>query len=59
MIRVKLPNIEITGRSESCGKLNCQVFDFICDADTFSTKARGKTFKTQSGILNCNSQKVV
>ena len=31
---------------------------FICDTDTFSTKASGKTFKIQSGILNCKSQKV-
>ena len=37
----------------------CQVYDFICDTDTFSTKACGETFKIQSGILNCNSQKVV
>ena len=59
MVRAKLPNVEITGRSESCGKRNCQVCDFICDTDTFSTKACGETFKIQSGILNCNSQKVV
>ena len=36
-----------------------QFSDFICDKDTFSTKACGETFKIQSGILNCNSQKVV
>ena len=59
MVRAKLSNVEITGRSESCGKGNCQVCDFICDTDTFSTKACGETFKIQSGILNCNSQKVV
>ena len=35
------------------------VYDFICDTDTFTTKACGETFKIQSGILNCNSQKVV
>ena len=57
---MKLPNVEITGRSESCGKGNCQVSDFICDTDTFTTKACGESFKIQSGILiNCNSQKVV
>ena len=55
----KLPNVEIAGRSESCGKGNCQVCDYICDTDTFTTKACGETFKIQSGILNCNSQKVV
>ena len=32
---------------------------FQCDTDTFSTKACGETFKIQSGLLNCNSQKVV
>ena len=59
LARAKLPNVEITGRSESCGKENCQVCDFICDADTFSAKACDETFKIQSGVLNFNSQKVV
>ena len=59
LVRAKLPNVEITGRSKSCGKGNCQVCDFICDTDTFSTKTCGETFKIQSGVLNCNSQKVV
>ena len=35
------------------------ISDYICDTDTFTTKACRKTFKIQSGILNCNSQKVV
>ena len=56
--RAESPNVEIAGRSESCGKGNCQVCDSICDTDTFTTKACGETFKIQSGILNCNSQKV-
>ena len=59
LVRVKLLNIEITGRSDSFGRGNCQVCEFICDTDTFSTKACGETFKIKSGILNCNSQKVV
>ena len=59
LVRAKLPNVEITERSESCGKGNCQVCDFISDTDTFSAKACNETFKTQSGVLNCNSQKVV
>ena len=59
MLRSKLPNVELTGRSESCGKENCQVCDFICDADTFSAKACDETFEIQSGVLNCTSQKVV
>ena len=45
LVRVKLPNAEITRRSESCQKGNCHVYDFICDTDTFTTKACGKTFK--------------
>ena len=59
LVRAKLPNVEITGRSESSGKGNCQVCYFICDTDTFITKACGETFKIQSGILSCNSQKVI
>ena len=59
LVRAKLPNVDITGRSESCGKGNCQVCDFTCDTDTFSTKTCGETFKIQSGVLNCYSQKVV
>ena len=51
LARAKLPNVEITGRRESCGKGNCQVCDFICDTDTFSTKACNETFKIQSGVL--------
>ena len=51
LARAKLPNVEITGRPESCGKGNCQVCDFICDTDTFSTKACNETFKIQSGVL--------
>ena len=59
LVRAKLPNVKIAGRSESCGKGNCQVSDYICDTDTFTTKACGEIFKIQSGILNCNCQKVV
>ena len=44
----KLLNVEITARSESYGKGNCQVCDFICNTDTFSTKACSGTFKVQS-----------
>ena len=58
-VGAKLPNIAITGRFELCGKGNPLVCDFVCDADTFSTKTCSETFKIQSGIFNCNSQKVV
>ena len=54
-----MPNVEITRRSESCGKGNCHVCDFICDGDTFTSKSCGETFKIQRGILNCNFQMVV
>ena len=29
LLRAKLPNVETTGWSESCGKGNCQVCDFM------------------------------
>ena len=59
MIRAKLRNVEVRGRSESCKKRNCQVCDFICNTDTFVIKTIGETFKIQSGIRNCNFRKVV
>ena len=52
LVRVKLPNAEITGRSESCGKGNYQVYDFTCKTDTFNTKACGETSNIKKGILN-------
>ena len=58
-VRAKSPNVEITGRSEPCGKGNCRVCDFICNTDTFTTKVCGETFKIPEWILNCNSQKLV
>ena len=59
LVRAKLPNVEIIGKSEWCGNWNSHVCDFICDTDTFTTKACGETFNIQSGMLNCNCQKVV
>ena len=59
LVRAKLPNVEKIGRSESCGTGNCQVCYFICDTNTFTSKACGETVKIQIGILKCNSQKVV
>ena len=55
LVRAKLPNVEIAGRSESCGKGNCQVCDYICDTDAFTTKACGETFAIQSEILDYKS----
>ena len=52
LVKVKLPNVEITGRSErELWEGNCQVCGFICDTDTFSSKACGEAFKIQIGIL--------
>ena len=59
LVRAKLQNAEETGRSEPCGKRNFQVYIFIWDRDTFSTKACDETFKILSGPVNCSSQKVV
>ena len=50
----KLRNVQMTRRSESCRKGNCQVCDFICDKDTFTTKAYGpmeKHLKFKVGYL--------
>ena len=59
LIRAKLPSIEETGRSESCWKRKRQVCDFICDTNSFLTKACNKIFKIHCKSLNCTSQKVV
>ena len=56
LVRAKLQNVEITGMSKSCGKRNCRVCDFICNAETFSTKACSES---QSWILIRNSPSVV
>ena len=52
--RAKLSKGEIKGRSESSGKRGCQFCEFICNADTFTTKACSEKIQIQSGILNCN-----
>ena len=48
LVRTKLPNVEKTGRSKSCGKGNCQVCDFICDTDTLPPKPVVKHLKWDS-----------
>ena len=49
--RAKLPNVGITGRSESCEKGNCQVCDyFICET-LLPTKPVLKNFKFKVGYL--------
>ena len=59
MVRAKLLHVEIIRRSGSCEKGNCQVCDFICNNNNFNTKACGEILKIKSGILDCNSPKVV
>ena len=46
-----------TGKCEPYGKETCLVCNSI-SARSFTTKAFRETFKTQSGPLNCNSEKV-
>ena len=38
------------------GTVNC---DSICDTDIFTTNTCAETFKIQTEIFNCNSQKVI
>ena len=47
------------GGSKPCGKVTCQVCDHIITTNSFTTKACGKVSKTQIGLLNCNSEKVL
>ena len=56
--RAILPNVEITGRCESCGKGTVR-FVTLCAIQTLFLPKTGETFKIQSRVLNCNSQKVV
>ena len=59
LVRAALPKLGNVGSSEPCGKGNCQVCDFICKTDTFTTEACGETFKIRTGQLNCNTEKVL
>ena len=58
LVRAKIPNVEITGMPESCGKGNCQVCDLICDTDIFTTKACGETFKLSESRLSFKMQNI-
>ena len=51
-----LPKTNEIGRCEPCGKKTCLVCNSI---RTTIMEAWGKTFKIQSGPLNCNSEKVL
>ena len=59
LMRAALPKMDNAGDSEPYGKGTCQVYDHIITSNTFTTKACRKVFKTQSGPINCNSEKVL
>ena len=59
LMRAALPKMDNAGGSEPYGKGTCQVYDHIITTNTFTTKACRKVFKTQSGPINCNSEKVL
>ena len=46
-------------RCETCGKKTCLVCYSKKSSTTFTTEACGEIFKIQSGLLNCNSVKVL
>ena len=48
---MELPNVEITGRSESCVKGNSQVCEFLCDTDIFLPKPVVRHLKFKVGYL--------
>ena len=58
LVRATLPKTNETRRCEPCGKKTCLVYNSIRTNSTFATEACGETFKTQSGLFNCNSEKV-
>ena len=45
--------------SESYGKGNCHVCNYITKTNTFTTKAREEVLKIENGPLNCNTEKVI
>ena len=59
LVRASLPILNQTLGSESCGKRNCQVSQFIVNTDTFSPITTDETFKINKGPLHCNSKKVI
>ena len=59
LVRSSLPILNQTLGSESYGKRNCQLCQFIVNTDTFSPITTGETFKINKDPLNCNSKKVI
>ena len=59
LVRASLPKTNETERCEPCGMKTCLVCNSIRTTTTFTTEACGEVFKSQSGPLNCNSEKVL
>ena len=59
LVREALSRTNETGRCKPCGKKTCLVCNSIRNTTTFTTQACGKSFKIQSGPLNCNLEKVL
>ena len=59
LVRATLPKANETGRREPSGKKTCLVCNSVRTTTTFTTEACGEIFKTESGPLNCNSEKVL
>ena len=51
LVRAKLPNVEITGRSESCGKGNCQFMTLYAIQTLLPPKPVVKHLKFKVGYL--------
>ena len=59
IIRAVLLKTNEAGRYEPCGKKTCLVCNSVGTTTTFRMEAGGKTFKIESGPLNCNLEKVL
>ena len=59
LARAALPKTNEIWRCEPCGKKTCLVCNSVRTTTTFTTEACGEVFKLQSGLLNCNSEKLL
>ena len=59
LVREALCRTNETGRCKPCGKKTCLVCNSVRNTTTLTTQACRKTFKIQSGPLNCNLKKVL
>ena len=58
-VKAALPGTNKTRRCEPCRKKTCLICNSTRTTTTFTTEAYEKTFKIQSGPLNCNSEKLL